>query len=118
MSTPSTLRFRARGTALVPNHEHEAAGVRSFVGRKLIEVKPGVYGFDPTNSAVELPYRSEYVKYCRDGDLYAADAGTAAACGVEFDPAFGEAKAQAGGAAPAHAEEEHQHFVGDDEERA
>jgi hypothetical protein len=89
MGNPASLRFRARGTALVPNFEYEAAGVRAFIGRKKVEVQPGQLGFAPLDEAVETPYRQEYVKACKDGDLWAADEATAKACGVKFDPAFG-----------------------------
>ena len=41
---------------------------------------------------------AEYVKACKDGDLYAADEATAKACGVSFDPTFG-ALAKAKGSA-------------------
>jgi len=85
-----TLRVRARGTASVPNHEAEAAGVRRFVGRKYIEVEPGVWGFQPTGEVEELPYSSDYVKHVKDGELWPADKATAEACGVEFDATFGE----------------------------
>jgi hypothetical protein len=84
------LRFRARGSALVQNFERLEAGIKSFVGRKYVEVNPGEWGFKPTDQAEEVPYRAEYAKACKDGCLYAADAETAAACGVSFDPSFGE----------------------------
>lgn len=84
MSTPAKLRFRARGTALVPHYEREQAGIRCFVGRKFVEVQPGQYGFEPMSEAAEVPYRSEYVKHCADGDLEPADEATAKACGVEM----------------------------------
>lgn len=80
-----TLRFRARGTALVTNFERLELGTRSFVGRKWAEVEPGRWGFKPTDEPEQVPYRAEYVKACKDGDLYAADAATAKACGVAFD---------------------------------
>lgn len=91
--TPKKLRFRARGEALVQNHERLEAGVKSFVGRKYLEVSPGQWGFSPTNADDEVAYRAEYVKACLDGDLYPADRATAEACGVVFDPSFGAPKA-------------------------
>lgn len=90
--TPKKLRFQARGTALVQNHERLEAGIKSFVGRKFKEVEPGQHAFVPTGEAEEVAYRAEYVKACKDGDLYPADEGTAAACGVEFDPTFGASR--------------------------
>lgn len=85
------LRFRARGEALVQNLEKLEAGIKSFIGRKYLQVQPGVWGFAPTGKDEEVVYRAEYVKACKDGDLYPADAATAAACGVSFDPHFGAA---------------------------
>lgn len=90
--TPSRLRFRARGEALVQNFERLEARIKSFVGRKYVEVSPGQWGFTPTGADEEVAYRAEYVKACKDGDLFPADAATAAACGVSFDPHFGAPK--------------------------
>lgn len=90
--TPKTLRFRARGASLVQNFEKLEAGIKTFVGRKYVEPSPGLWGFAPTGDEV-VPYRAEYVKACKDGDLYAADEATASACGVEFDSTFGVPKA-------------------------
>lgn len=87
---PKTLKFRARGTALCQDFERLEHAVRRYIGRKFQEVETGSFGFVPTGEAEEVPYRHEYVKACKDGDLYAADEATAAACGVEFDPHFGE----------------------------
>lgn len=97
--TPSTLRFRARGTALCQHFEKLEARIKAFVGRKYKEVEPGVFGFAPTGEVETVPYRAEYVKACRDGDLWAADADTAKTCGVDFDPSFG-ADAPSPAAAP------------------
>jgi hypothetical protein len=90
--TPKKLRFRARGNALVQNHERLEARIKSFVGRTYVEVEPGQFGFKPTGADEEVAYRAEYVKACKDGDLYPADEATAEACGVSFDPSFGEAE--------------------------
>jgi hypothetical protein len=86
------LSFRARGASLVQNHEKLEAGIKAFVGRKYTEVEPGVWGFVPTNADEEVSYCAEYVKACKDGDLYPANAATAAACGVPFDSTFGAPK--------------------------
>lgn len=85
------LRFRARGTALVQNLQKLEANIKSFIGRKFVEVSPGTHGFVPTGEAEEVAYYAEYVKACKDGDLWAADEETAAACGVELDESFGAA---------------------------
>lgn len=92
--TPKKLRFRARGQALVQNFERLDAGIKSFVGRKFVQPEPDVFGFEPTNADEEVAYRAEYVKACKDGDLYPADEATAKACGVSFDPSFGVAPAK------------------------
>lgn len=93
--TPKTLRFRARGEALAQNHERLEANIKSFIGRKYIEVEPGQWGFAPTGEAEEVAYRADYVKACKDGDLWAADQATADACGVAFDSTFGAPKMSA-----------------------
>jgi hypothetical protein len=94
MAKAQSLRVKARGTALVPNYELEAAGIRAFVGRKFGPAdEPGRFGFAPLDEAVEVPNRAEYVKACTDGDLWAADEPTAKVCGVKFDSTFG-AKAE------------------------
>jgi hypothetical protein len=90
--TPKKLRFRARGDALVQNFDRMEAGIKSFLGRKYEEVEPGVWGFRPTGEAEEVKYRSEYVKECKDGDLYPADEATAKACGVSFDDSADDAE--------------------------
>ena len=87
--SPKKLRFRARGEALVQNHERLEAGIKSFVGRKFVQVDGEQWGFTPTDADDEVAYRAEYVKACKDGDLYPADEATAKACGVSFDPDFG-----------------------------
>lgn len=93
------LRFHARGSALVQNFEHLEAGKKSFLGRRYTQLAApdtndpedfGTWGFAPTGSVAEVPYRAEYVKACKDGDLWPADEETAKACGVAFDPHFGE----------------------------
>jgi hypothetical protein len=97
----SKLRFRARGSALVQNHERLEAGIKSFIGRKFEEVQaaqngePAVFGFVPIGKDEEVAFNYEYVKACRDGDLWPADEATATACGVAFDSSFGAPKAEA-----------------------
>lgn len=85
------LRFRARGEALVQNYEKHEAGVKQFVGRRLKPLPEGRFAFTPTDEADTVLYCAEYVKACKDGDLWPADAETAAACNVPFDPTFGGA---------------------------
>jgi hypothetical protein len=87
---PSKLRFRARGESLVQNLEKLDAGIKSFIGRKFLQVEDR-WAFSPTEADEEVAYRAEYVRACKDGDLWAADADTAAACGVRFDSNFGAA---------------------------
>lgn len=90
--TPKKLRFHARGDALVQDFDAMEAGIKRFLGRKYQEVEPGVWGFAPTGEAAEVPYRAEYVKACKEGDLFAADKETAKACGVCFEESADEAE--------------------------
>lgn len=85
---PKTLRVRARGAALVENFETMGVSPRRFVGREWTWVD-GFAALKPTADAVEVPFRAEYMLAVKQGDLWAADAVTAAACGVPFDPNFG-----------------------------
>lgn len=117
MIPPEKLRFRARGTAMVQNHERLDAGINAFVGRKFgpVKDKPGRFGFDATNETEEVPFRAEYVKACADGDLWAADEETAKHCNhyakahglasVTLDPTFGVSAATPTKNAPASAPE-------------
>lgn len=83
--TPKTLRVRPRGDALVQDHERLSAGVNAFIGRRMSELEePGTYGFVPTGEDAEVPYRAEYVKALKDGDLLPADDATAKAAGLSF----------------------------------
>jgi hypothetical protein len=90
--TPKTLRVRARGPRenesgppMVQNYDRLEAGVNAFVGMKLLELedKPGQFGFVVQDEIVELPYRSEYVKALKDGDLLPADDETAKLAGLQ-----------------------------------
>lgn len=84
-----TLLLRARGESLCSDYGALKAGVRRFVGRKLVEVEPGQFGFAPTNESEKHSYRHEYVREVQMGCLWAADAATAELCSVKFDPTFG-----------------------------
>ena len=99
------LRVLPRGLARVQDYRALVeAGVNRFHGWRFDatlgplqevpgrgKVRPGgrVKGVD---AVVEIPsddpYRQEYVKHLRDGDLWAADEATAAAAGVPFEPHF------------------------------
>jgi len=102
--TPKKLRVRARGDALVQDHERLAAGTNAFIGRTFAplaptedglnaareaagfdadSIEPGQWGFIPTSAEVTVPNRAEYIKALKDGDLLAADDATAKAAGVE-----------------------------------
>lgn len=82
---PKVLRVRAKGTAMVQDLEAMDAGVRRFLGRKLTEVEPGVWGFVPREEAVEVPYRAEYVAELKAGCLEPADAETAKVAGLAWE---------------------------------
>lgn len=84
---------------MCPDYEAQDARVRRYVGRKLVlgeaykdaeDVDRRRAEFHPHDEAVQVPYRHEYARAVRDGDLWAADEETAAFCGVQFDPDFGE----------------------------
>ena len=85
-----TLRVRARGAALVQKLEAMASSPRQFIGREWVFVD-GQHGLKATGEDVEIADRAEYRQAIREGSLWAADRETADACGVAFDPNFGEA---------------------------
>lgn len=88
-----TLRVRARGLALICNHEALEAGARRFVGRSF-DPKLGKHGGWPADAEPHtVPNRAEYRANVQEGDLVAADEETAKACGVKFDPTVGDAVA-------------------------
>lgn len=84
-----TLRVRARGEALVHCLEAMNASQRRYIGRKWVEVSPNTWSPVATEETVEVPNIAEYRACVADGTLWAADAETAAVCGVSFDPNFG-----------------------------
>ncbi len=86
------MRFAARGTACVPDpHGSDATPQRRrMVGRKHEQISPGQWAWVPLAKPDELGYHHDLIKAVRDGDLWAADEATAAACGVLFDSKFGE----------------------------
>jgi hypothetical protein len=108
-----TLRFLPRGTAAVqdyaalmrPPHVNRFLGWRwdgtlgvevdevdaqgRATGRKLrtggrAKLVDQVIVVGPSD-----PHRHEYVQHARSGDLWCADAATAATCGLPFEPHFG-----------------------------
>jgi hypothetical protein len=88
------LRFYARGTAHVSDFDalERPVPLRRFIGRKLQEAPgaPGRFAFVATGKPDEVSARPEVIKAARDGELWPADEATAQACGVAFDPKFGE----------------------------
>lgn len=85
-----SLKVLARGSALVPRFDaDDNAKTRRFTGRTF-DPSIGVAGGWPAKSEPEeVPALAEFMFAVRDGDLWAADEATAAACGVKFDPKFG-----------------------------
>lgn len=109
---PAKLRFYARGYALVPDYHAQESGARRFHGWKhdpqqgpefegehrnpngAVERRKERHGgfvrqtgevhSIPSNS----PFLGEYIRHLRDGDLWPADAETAAFVGRQFDPEF------------------------------
>jgi len=80
---PKTLRFRARGDVLCPDFTAPAY-MRRFVGR----VANGT-DFVSTGEVQEVAWSPLFVRECAGGHVWAADAETAEACGVKFDPSCG-----------------------------
>jgi hypothetical protein len=96
------LRVLAKGTAQVPNYEAQDGGMNARITHACLPIGPE---FDDDESktrrrhaafvkhvgkVLEVPDRAEYRRHLRDGDLWPADQETAAACGVPFDPDFGD----------------------------
>ncbi len=96
MSNDDKARVRARGAALCPDFAAIERGVRRMLGRAYQEVSPGQWGWVP-NGDDATPKSREVAYALADGDLYAADAATAAWASsvtgksVKFDPSFGAA---------------------------
>lgn len=98
------LRFYCRGTALVTDPGAQDRGVRRFVGRAWRQIAPpvgvgpgahpGTWVWAPTGEVEEIDFHYDLLQACRDGELWAADAATAATCRVPFDPDFGNEKFQ------------------------
>lgn len=90
---PTRLRFYSCGKQ-VQNYELLDQSIKKFLGWKLVQVAPptdlanpedkGKWEYQETGEVSEVPNRAEYRKACKDGDLVAADAETADACGVPF----------------------------------
>lgn len=75
------LRVRAHGTAMVVDFGALEAGGRRYIGR-VFDATLGPAGGWPAVGDVLIPYRTEYIRALRQGDLEAADADTAAIAGV------------------------------------
>lgn len=75
--------MRAVSRAMVPDYAAIDAGIRRFIGRKLVASDTGVAQFE-CGEDVEVQDIAEYRRAVKDGDLEACDAATAAICGVKF----------------------------------
>lgn len=90
-----TLRVRARGDALVQDHDALLVGTRRYIGRRWdVAVpadgdSPNRYGFIPTDEDVVVPNTHDYKHELKHCCLWAADEETAKKAGVKFDPNFG-----------------------------
>lgn len=89
-----TLKLKARGTALIVDHKAMSAGARRFIGRKHDATIGRNGGWPPADKPAEVSntdeFAADYRRAVKHGDLWAADEATAEACGVKFDPLFGE----------------------------
>lgn len=81
------LRFKALGSAMVPDIDAQRSGVRRFLGRKAATNEAGVLMFVPTDEPCEVEYHAEYVQAAKDGELEPSDEATAKACGIDLKPA-------------------------------
>jgi hypothetical protein len=80
----NVLKVRAVAHAMVPNYAALDAGSKRFIGRKAVVSADGVLNFE-LDGVHEIAEMAEYKRSVRDGDLEAADAETAALCGVKFN---------------------------------
>ncbi len=71
------LHVKAVDAVMVPDTAAAMNGVRRFIGRK-------VRAPWPISEPVMVPVRSDIVAAVKAGELEAADAATAAFCGVKF----------------------------------
>jgi hypothetical protein len=91
------LRFIAAGDALahIPGAPYAVGQPSRYVGRKFVPPKDGnPAGYPATQEADEVELNvsrlddaqrfARYVKFAQRGDIWPADAETAAACGVEY----------------------------------
>jgi hypothetical protein len=93
------VRVRAKGAALCPDFDaaDREPPLRRFIGRKYVQTTPGQFAYAPTGEPEAVSKRAEIAQALAEGDLFAADAETAAwatAFGrgrVAFDPTFGGA---------------------------
>lgn len=124
MPTLPSLKFLAKGTAMVPDYSAQVGGVRRFHGyafdralgpqrevRNPLTGAPSGEGARPGGGFVKQlglvveikatdPYLAEYIRHLRAGDLWPADEYTASFARQPFDASFGgehsdEAKAAA-----------------------
>ncbi len=87
-----TLKVKSSPLAMVTDYEAFAAGVRRYIGRSYDpslgpvdpETKKHVGGWPLKDGVDEIPYRPEYARAIKEGDLLAADKATADLCGVPF----------------------------------
>jgi hypothetical protein len=86
------LRFKALGSAMVPDIDAQKVGVRRFVGRKVAVHESGAAMFVPSDEPSEVSFHAEYIQAAQEGDLEPADEATAKACGLDLKPAKSAAK--------------------------
>lgn len=97
MSDDDKVRVRAKGAALCPDFDAQEREppLRRFIGRKYTQTAPGQFAYVPTGAAEATSKRAEIAQALAEGDLFAADAETAAWANsfgrgrVVFDPTFG-----------------------------
>jgi hypothetical protein len=100
------LRVLSRGVAMVQDYGALLGGMKRFHGWRH-DASLGEAFKDPESGQqknaggfvkhpdvvvtipADSPHMTEYRRHVREGDLWAADPETAAACGVAFEPDFG-----------------------------
>ena len=103
MRIQPSLKFLARGTAMVPDIDAQDRNIRRFIARRFDALIGEPFsdpqtgeskmsgGFVPTQEPETVKFHHEYVRECKAGGLWPADKETADVCGVPFDPSFGAA---------------------------
>jgi len=78
------LSVKPAGKSLVPDYEAMDGGVLRFVGRRHDPSLGSNGGWVPSDEAVQVPFRIEYLQELKAGALIPADEATAKLAGIEM----------------------------------